>query len=153
MLSRSASSATLNQRIVKIASLVTVADAKGKGIDQGEMVRYLSETVHRRQNGFKAHVAVEPDSGIVTDCALTKTTGANNRGGGGRGAAARARATGTAGARRLRVWHWGCPRRARRGRPPGGDQAAAAAIGGAGGYTVDDSLSTSGRARRPAPPG
>ena len=29
--------------LIKAASLVTVADAKGKEIDQGEMVRYLSE--------------------------------------------------------------------------------------------------------------
>jgi hypothetical protein len=31
--------------------------------------------VHRRQDGFKAHVAVEPQTGIVTDCALTKASG------------------------------------------------------------------------------
>ena len=41
--------------------------------------RHTHKTVHRRQDGFKAHVAVEPDTGIVTDCALTKTTGANNQ--------------------------------------------------------------------------
>ena len=34
--------------------------------------------VHRRQDGFKAHVAVEPDTGIITDCALTKASGADN---------------------------------------------------------------------------
>src|SRR5204863_1394688 len=28
--------------------------------------------------GFKAHVAVEPDTGIITDCALTKASGADN---------------------------------------------------------------------------
>ena len=30
---------------------------------------------HRRQDGFKAHVVVEPDTGITTDCALTKASG------------------------------------------------------------------------------
>ncbi|MCV7074803.1 transposase, partial [Mycobacterium szulgai] len=28
--------------------------------------------------GFKAHVAVEPDTGIITNCALTKATGPDN---------------------------------------------------------------------------
>ena len=32
--------------------------------------------MHRRQDGFKAHVAVEPDTGLVTDCQLTKAAGA-----------------------------------------------------------------------------
>jgi IS5 family transposase len=41
--------------------------------------RHVHKTVHRRQDGFKAHVAVEPDTGIITDCALTKANGpANN---------------------------------------------------------------------------
>jgi hypothetical protein len=31
--------------------------------------------VHRRQDGFKAHIAVEPDTGIITDCELTKASG------------------------------------------------------------------------------
>ena len=29
--------------LIKVASMVTVADAKGKEVDHGEMVRYLSE--------------------------------------------------------------------------------------------------------------
>jgi Transposase DDE domain/Transposase domain (DUF772) len=37
--------------------------------------RHAHKTVHRRQDGFKAHVAVEPETGIVTDCALTKASG------------------------------------------------------------------------------
>jgi hypothetical protein len=41
--------------------------------------RHVHKTVHRRQDGFKAHVAVEPDTGIITDCALTKANGPNNR--------------------------------------------------------------------------
>lgn len=34
--------------------------------------RHAHKTVHRRQDGFKAHIAVEPDTGTITDCALTK---------------------------------------------------------------------------------
>jgi len=41
--------------------------------------RHAHKTVHRRQDGFKGHVAVEPDTGIVTDCVLTKATGADSR--------------------------------------------------------------------------
>src|SRR3954471_845013 len=37
--------------------------------------RHARKTVHRRQDGFKAHVAVEPDTGIITDCTLTKASG------------------------------------------------------------------------------
>src|SRR5665647_2574621 len=33
------------------------------------------KTVARRQDGFKAHIAIEPDTGIITDCALTKASG------------------------------------------------------------------------------
>jgi transposase len=38
--------------------------------------RHAHKTVHRRQDGFKAHLAVEPDTGIITDCVLTKASGA-----------------------------------------------------------------------------
>jgi len=37
--------------------------------------RHAHKTVHHRQDGFKAHVAIEPDTGIITDCALTKASG------------------------------------------------------------------------------
>src|SRR5262245_24070552 len=40
--------------------------------------RHAHKTVHRRQDGFKAHIAVEPDTGLVTDCALTQTSGPGN---------------------------------------------------------------------------
>ena len=40
--------------------------------------RHAHKTVHRRQDGFKAHLAVEPDTGLITGCALTKATGADN---------------------------------------------------------------------------
>lgn len=37
--------------------------------------RHAHKTVHRRQDGFKAHIAVEPETGIITDCVLTKASG------------------------------------------------------------------------------
>ena len=40
--------------------------------------RHVHKTVSRRQDGFKAHIAVEPDTGIITDCALTTASGADN---------------------------------------------------------------------------
>jgi hypothetical protein len=40
--------------------------------------RHAHKSVHRRQDGFKAHIAVEPDTGIITDCALTKAAGPDN---------------------------------------------------------------------------
>lgn len=40
--------------------------------------RHAHKTVHRRQDGFKAHLAIEPDTGIITDCALTKASGVDS---------------------------------------------------------------------------
>ena len=37
--------------------------------------RHAHKTTSRRQDGFKAHVVVEPDTGIVTACAVTKAGG------------------------------------------------------------------------------
>jgi len=37
--------------------------------------RHAHKTVHRRQDGFKAHIAVEPDTGLITDCVVTKASG------------------------------------------------------------------------------
>jgi hypothetical protein len=37
--------------------------------------RHAHKTVERRQDGFKAHLAVEPETGIVTGCELTKAAG------------------------------------------------------------------------------
>ncbi len=37
--------------------------------------RHAHKTVSRRQDGFKAHLAIEPDTGLITDCALTKAAG------------------------------------------------------------------------------
>jgi Transposase DDE domain/Transposase domain (DUF772) len=40
--------------------------------------RHVHKSWSRRQDGFKAHLAVEPDTGIITDCALTQASGADN---------------------------------------------------------------------------
>jgi IS5 family transposase len=40
--------------------------------------RHAHKTVHRRQDGFKAHIAIEPDTGIITDCTLTKASGVDS---------------------------------------------------------------------------
>ena len=37
--------------------------------------RHAHKTVHRRQDGFKAHIAIEPDTGLITDCSVTKASG------------------------------------------------------------------------------
>jgi hypothetical protein len=40
--------------------------------------RHAHKTRSRRQDGYKAHVVVEPDTGIVTDAALTPASGPDN---------------------------------------------------------------------------
>jgi hypothetical protein len=40
--------------------------------------RHAHKTVHRQQDGFKAHVATEPDTGLVTACQLTTAAGAGS---------------------------------------------------------------------------
>ena len=42
--------------------------------------RHAHKTVSRRQDGFKAHLAIEPDTGIITGCALTKASGLDRDG-------------------------------------------------------------------------
>jgi Transposase DDE domain/Transposase domain (DUF772) len=37
--------------------------------------RHAHKTVSRRQDGFKAHLAVEPDTGLITGCQLTSAAG------------------------------------------------------------------------------
>ena len=37
--------------------------------------RHAHKTTSRRQDGFKAHVVVEPDTGLVTACEVTKASG------------------------------------------------------------------------------
>lgn len=34
--------------------------------------------VHRRQDGFKAHIAIEPDTGLATACQLSRASGAHS---------------------------------------------------------------------------
>lgn len=40
--------------------------------------RHVHKSWSQRQDGFKAHLVVEPDTGIIIDCALTKAAGADN---------------------------------------------------------------------------
>jgi hypothetical protein len=40
--------------------------------------RHAHKTVHRRTDGFTAHVVVEPDTGLITNTRLTPAAGANN---------------------------------------------------------------------------
>ena len=40
--------------------------------------RHVHKTVHARQDGYKAHLAVEPDTGLVTAAELTMATGGDN---------------------------------------------------------------------------
>ncbi len=37
--------------------------------------RHAHKTVHRRIDGFKAHLVAEPDTGLITGCALTRASG------------------------------------------------------------------------------
>jgi hypothetical protein len=40
--------------------------------------RHAHKTQHRRQDGFKAHIVVEPDTGLITATELTKASGPDN---------------------------------------------------------------------------
>ena len=40
--------------------------------------RHVHKTVHHRQDGFKGHVVVEPDTGLFTAATLTEAAGENN---------------------------------------------------------------------------
>jgi IS5 family transposase len=40
--------------------------------------RHAHKTRERRQDGYRAHVVVEPDTGLITNTALTKAAGADN---------------------------------------------------------------------------
>ena len=39
--------------------------------------RHAHKTVQRRTDGFKAHLVAEPDTGLITDCSLTRASGAD----------------------------------------------------------------------------
>jgi IS5 family transposase len=45
-----------------------------------DQARHAHKTVSRRQDGFKAHLAIDPDTGIITDCAVTKASGTDTDG-------------------------------------------------------------------------
>lgn len=40
--------------------------------------RHAHKTVHRRQTGFNAHIAIEPGTGLSTACTLSKASGADS---------------------------------------------------------------------------
>ncbi|HEX8758370.1 MAG TPA: IS1182 family transposase, partial [Pseudonocardiaceae bacterium] len=40
--------------------------------------RHVHKTVHHRQDGYKGHVAIEPDTGLFTDGRLTQASGEDN---------------------------------------------------------------------------
>ena len=40
--------------------------------------RHAHKTRERRQDGFKAHVVIEPDTGLITDTAMTRANGPDN---------------------------------------------------------------------------
>lgn len=81
--------------------------------------RHAHKSVHRRQDGFKAHLAVEPDTGIITDCALTKASGRSRDGQPVSEARTglqllEGRGRTSAGAGRYGLRFWGIPRRTSR---------------------------------------
>jgi hypothetical protein len=40
--------------------------------------RHAHKTQHRRQDGFRAHIVIEPDTGLITQTELTKVNGSDN---------------------------------------------------------------------------
>ena len=106
--------------------------------------RHTRKSPEARRDGYRAHVAADPETGIITDEKLTRAAGPENSdaavaeefvaaeaAGAARqrhGAPVTAGRRAAAGlVRRLGLRHRGPARRDRRGRPPGGDQAQAAA--------------------------
>lgn len=57
-------------------ALRTVPDRMISTVDPD--ARHAHKTRERRQDGFKAHIVVEPDTGLMTTVALTKTNGQAN---------------------------------------------------------------------------
>jgi hypothetical protein len=43
-----------------------------------EQARHVHKTVHHRQDGFKGHVVIEPDTGLFTGADLTEAAGTDN---------------------------------------------------------------------------
>ena len=91
--------------------------------------RHARKTSAQQRDGYKAHIAAEPETGLVTECALTAATAARRA---HRGGAAGRRGAGLGGAGRLGLWLRGDPRGAARRRPHPDDQADPAPERGAG---------------------
>jgi hypothetical protein len=90
--------------------------------------RHMHKSVSSYRDGYKAHIAVEPETGLVTAAALTPANAAD--GPTGIPVAGR-RAARVGGLGRLSLRRRPNPHRAARGRPPADHQAAPAARGGA----------------------
>jgi hypothetical protein len=91
--------------------------------------RHARKTSTQRRDGYKGHIAAEPETGLVTECALTA---ANLPGRSDRPGAAGRRGAWRGGAGRQRLWVGFHPRGPAGCRPPPDDQAAAACQRGAG---------------------
>ena len=125
--------------------------------------RHTRKSPEARRDGYRAHVAADPETGIITDEKLTRAAGEENsdpavaeeflaagtglagpgrrraRPRHGRAGRRRRRPGRAAGlVRRFRLRHRRPARRDLRCRAPGGDQAQAAEAPGRGGLTVDD---------------
>jgi hypothetical protein len=74
--------------------------------------RHTRKSPEARRDGFRAHVAVEPDTGLITECALTKASGEDNSDAAVGIELVRRRTGGGAG--RFGLRHRGGPRRAGR---------------------------------------
>ena len=98
--------------------------------------RHVHKTDHNYRDGFKAHVAVEPETGLVTDARLDRWQ--CGRWSGGTGAAC-PRTPRAGDPRELRVWQRSLPFPLVGGTPPCGHQAdptRAATV--PGGFSIDD---------------
>ena len=93
--------------------------------------RHAHKTVHRRQDGFKAHIAIEPDTGLITDCELTKASGEHSGDAQVGPGLLAGEPEPVHGAGRFRVRVRRCPQGTHRRRPRNDHQADPAAGGGA----------------------
>ena len=75
--------------------------------------RHAHKTAHTYRDGYKAHVAVEPETGLVTDCDLTAGNAADAEAAAGPD---RRRPRTPRGPRRQRLWQRRVPRPSRRPR-------------------------------------
>ena len=97
--------------------------------------RHMHKSVSEYRDGYKAHVAVEPETGLVTAAAITPA----NAGDGPTGVALlEPRGTRPAGARRFRLWLRRGPRRVPRRAASPGDQTDPAPARVPGGFDRDD---------------